>query len=105
MARNPRLSAGSLFTPIFPILASNAHDLMPRGLTLAITIALTSTLTAQTIDQKATDAWLITRMAQRYHIAPRPLDKEMSAAIFSQLLDALDDQHLIFLADDIRQLN
>jgi carboxyl-terminal processing protease len=78
---------------------------MLRGLIFAITIALTSTLTAQTIDQKATDAWLITRMAQRYHVAPRPLDKEMSAAIFSQLLDALDDQHLIFLADDIRQLN
>jgi carboxyl-terminal processing protease len=78
---------------------------MLRGLTLTITIALTSTLAAQTIDQKATDAWLITRMAQRYHVAPRPLDKEMSAAIFSQLLDALDDQHLIFLADDFRQLN
>jgi carboxyl-terminal processing protease len=78
---------------------------MPRGLLIAVSMVLTTTLTAQTIDQKATDAWLITRMAQRYHIAPRPLDKEMSAAIFSQLLDALDDQHLIFLADDIRQLN
>ena len=78
---------------------------MRRGLIIAVSMALTSTLSAQTIDQKATDAWLITRMADRYHVSPRPLDKEMSAAIFSQLLEGLDGQRLIFTADDIRQLS
>jgi carboxyl-terminal processing protease len=78
---------------------------MRRGLIIAIGLALPSMLTAQTIDQKAADAWLITRMAQKYHVAPRPLDKEMSAEIFSQLLDALDGERLIFMADDIRQLS
>jgi carboxyl-terminal processing protease len=77
---------------------------MPRGLLIAVSIALTTTLTAQTIDQKASDAWLITRMAGKYHVSPRPLDKDMSAAIFSQLLDDLDGQRLIFTADDVRQL-
>src|SRR5579863_7962716 len=77
---------------------------MRRGLIITIGMALTTTLTAQTIDQKTTDAWLITRMAQKYHVAPRPLDKEMSAAIFSQL-SALDGGRLIFMAEDIRQLS
>lgn len=78
---------------------------MPKGIFIVVSMALTAALTAQTIEQKATDAYLITRMVERFHVAPRPLDKEMSAAIFSQVLDALDDQHLIFLADDIRQLD
>jgi carboxyl-terminal processing protease len=77
---------------------------MPKGLIIIICMALTTALTAQTIDQKATDAFLISRMAEKYHVAPRPLDKEMSAAIFSQLLEGLDDQRVIFTADDIRQL-
>jgi carboxyl-terminal processing protease len=78
---------------------------MRRGLIIAVSLALTTTLTAQTIEKGATDAWMITRMADRYHVSPRPLDKDMSAAIFSQLLDGLDDQRLIFMADDIRQLS
>jgi carboxyl-terminal processing protease len=78
---------------------------MRRGLIIAVGMALTTTLTAQTIDHVATDAWLITRMADRYHVSPRPLDKEMSAAIFAQLLDGLDGERLIFTADDIRQLS
>jgi carboxyl-terminal processing protease len=78
---------------------------MRRGVLLATTFVLTSALAAQTIDQKTTDAWLISRMAERYHVSPRPLDKEMSAAIFSQILDGLDGQRLIFIADDIRQLS
>jgi carboxyl-terminal processing protease len=78
---------------------------MRRGLIIAVGMALASTLTAQTIDQKTTDAWLISRMAEKYHVSPRPLDKEMSAAIFSRMLDGLDGQRLIFMADDIRQLS
>ncbi len=78
---------------------------MRRGLIIAVGMGLASTLTAQTIDQKTTDAWLISRMAEKYHVSPRPLDKEMSAAIFSRMLDGLDGQRLIFLADDIRQLS
>jgi carboxyl-terminal processing protease len=77
---------------------------MRKRLLVTVSIALTSTLTAQTIDQKAPDAWLITRMAARYHVSPRLLDEDMSAAIFSQLLDALDGQRLIFTAADIRRL-
>jgi len=72
---------------------------------IVISMTLASMLTAQTIDQKTTDAWLISRMVDKYHVAPRPLDKEMSAAIFSRLLDGLDGDRLIFTADDIRQLS
>jgi len=78
---------------------------MRRGMIIVISMTLASMLTAQTIDQKTTDAWLISRMVDKYHVAPRPLDKEMSAAIFSRLLDGLDGDRLIFTADDIRQLS
>ena len=78
---------------------------MPKGVLTAVCVAMTTALTAQTIDQKAGDAWFITRMAGKYHVSPRPLDKEMSAAIFTQMLETLDDQRLIFTADDIRQLS
>jgi carboxyl-terminal processing protease len=62
-------------------------------------------LTAQSIDQKASDAWLISRMVEKFHVSPRPLDKDMSEAIFDRMLEDLDGQRLIFTAADIRQLS
>ncbi|HEV3414159.1 MAG TPA: S41 family peptidase [Puia sp.] len=77
---------------------------MRKGLSFAVGFILPYLLTAQYIDQKAADAWLISRMVEKYHVAPRTLDKEMSAAIFSQMLDALDGQQLIFTTGDIQRL-
>lgn len=67
--------------------------------------AIAGLLTAQTLDQKIADAWMISRMVARYHVAPRPLDQGMSAAIYSQMLEALDEERLILSADDVRQLD
>jgi carboxyl-terminal processing protease len=78
---------------------------MRRGLLTIVSVTLTLALGAQTINQKAADAWMISRMAEKYHVAPRPLDKEMSAAIYSRMLEALDGQRIIFTTDDIRQLS
>jgi carboxyl-terminal processing protease len=78
---------------------------MRRGLLLVVSLILMYSLTAQSIDQKASDAWLISRMVEKFHVAPRPLDKDMSAAIFDRMLDDLDGQRLIFTATDIRQLS
>jgi len=56
-------------------------------------------------DNKATDAYLISRMVEKFHIQPRPLDKTMSAAIYSRMLEELDDQHIFFTQEDIARLS
>lgn len=78
---------------------------MRRGLLLLVSFILVCSLAAQSIDQKASDAWVISRMVEKYHVSPRPLTKDMSAAIFTRMLDDLDGQHLIFTATDMRQLS
>jgi carboxyl-terminal processing protease len=78
---------------------------MRRGLLFVISLILMYSLAAQSIDQKASDAWLISRMVEKFHVQPRPLDKDMSAAIFDRMLDDLDGQHLIFTAADISRLS
>ena len=70
-----------------------------------VSLILMYSLAAQSIDQKASDAWLISRMVEKFHVEPRPLTKDMSAAIFDRMLDELDGQHLIFTTADIRQLS
>ncbi|GGA97187.1 S41 family peptidase [Puia dinghuensis] len=62
-------------------------------------------LNAQAPDSKATDAYVITRMVEKFHVQPRPLDKTMSAAIYGQLLRAMDDQRLFFTQADIAKLS
>jgi carboxyl-terminal processing protease len=62
-------------------------------------------ITAQPLQKTVQDAYLITRMAEKFHIQPRPLNDEMSSAIYSQLLEALDDQRIFFTQKDIRELS
>ena len=62
------------------------------------------TITAQPFQKAVQDAYLVTRMVDRFHIQPRPLNDEMSSAIYSQLLEALDDQRFFFTQKDIRAL-
>jgi carboxyl-terminal processing protease len=78
---------------------------MRRGLLLAVCCILAYSLAAQSLDQKTSDAFLISRMVEKFHVQPRPLDKEMSAAIFSRMLEALDGQRLFFTADDMKKLS
>src|ERR1700722_1080481 len=79
---------------------------MRRGLLFVVNLILLDFLAAaQSIDQKASDAWLISRMVEKFHVEPRPLTKDMSAAIFDRMLDEFDGQHLIFTTADIRQLS
>jgi carboxyl-terminal processing protease len=61
--------------------------------------------TPQTADSKVTDAYLITRMVEKFHVQPRPLDKAMSAAIYGELMKALDDQRIFFTQADVAKLS
>ncbi|PWT76576.1 MAG: hypothetical protein C5B59_06200 [Bacteroidetes bacterium] len=60
---------------------------------------------AQSAEKTALNAYLISRMVEKYHVQPRPLNDEMSAAIYSHLLESLDDQRIFFTQEDITKLS
>ncbi len=68
-------------------------------------VLLLSTAEAQSPETKANDAFVITRMIEKFHVQPRPLDKTMSAAIYDKLLEELDDERLFFTQPDIEKLS
>ncbi|HEY4207532.1 MAG TPA: S41 family peptidase, partial [Puia sp.] len=78
---------------------------MVRGLILCLYSLLTFSATAQLLDNKATDAYLVSRMVEKFHVQPKPLDKAMSSAIYTHLLEALDDQRIFFIREDIVKLS
>lgn len=61
-------------------------------------------LQAQAPNQAVTDAFVITRMAEKFHVQPRPLDDKMSADIFSELLAAIDPNKIFLTKEDIAKL-
>jgi len=72
-------------------------------LTLLLLCLFSFPLSAQS-DSKATDAYLITRMVEKFHVQPRQLDKAMSAAIYDRMLQTLDGERIFFTQADIAQL-
>jgi carboxyl-terminal processing protease len=74
-------------------------------LILSLPVTLPFALCAQSPDKNVHDAFMISRMAEKYHIQPRPLNHEMSAAIYSRILEVLDDHRIFFTEGDIRQLS
>src|SRR5579872_1298865 len=74
-------------------------------LIVMLPILLPFTLGAQSTEKNAHDAFMISRMVEKYHVQPRPLNDEMSAAIYSRILEVLDDHRIFFTEGDIRQLS
>lgn len=56
------------------------------------------------INKAATDAFLISRMAEKFHVQPKSVNKELSAAWFDQLIKQLDEEKIFFTQDDIVKL-
>jgi carboxyl-terminal processing protease len=85
---------------IFPILVDM------RRLTIVFFYCFNILLVrAQSLENKVTDAFVITRMIEKFHVEPRPLDRAMSAALYGQLLRSLDDERLFFTQADIAKLS
>ena len=59
---------------------------------------------AQPTRQAADLAFTITRMAEIYHVQPRPVDKVFSRDLFSQMIRALDADKIYFNEEDLIQL-
>lgn len=55
---------------------------LPLLLLFSFAILSVSAQPPQSPDNKATDAWLITRMIEKFHVQPRPLSTDLSAAIY-----------------------
>src|ERR1700690_99263 len=60
---------------------------------------------AQQLNTAVKNAYIITRMAEKFHVQPRPLDDEFSANLFTQLLKQLDEDKIFFTAEDIKALS
>ncbi|MBS1918411.1 MAG: PDZ domain-containing protein [Bacteroidetes bacterium] len=71
---------------------------------VVVSFLLTIQLTAQSSAKAVNDAYLISRMVEKFHVQPRPLDDEMSAAIFDHLLESLDDGRIFFTLEDYTKL-
>lgn len=59
---------------------------------------------AQPVQKAAIDAFVITRMAAKYHIKPRVLDETLSADMYKTLLHKVDNEKLFLTQEDIKQL-
>ena len=59
---------------------------------------------AQPTRQAAELAFTITRMAEIYHVQPRPVDRSFSHDLFNQMIHALDADKIYFNEEDIRKL-
>src|SRR5258707_14406877 len=77
---------------------------MLRVVLLGLCPLICFTVKGQSPDYKATDAFLVSRMVEKFHVQPRPLDKMMSAAIYKRMLQALDEDRFFFTQGDIAQL-
>ena len=78
---------------------------MKKRLSLVGSFCLLSfILSAQSFNKQVNDAYLITRMVEKFHVQPRSLNDEMSRNIFNQLLKQLDKDKIFFTKEDINSL-
>lgn len=59
---------------------------------------------AQIATKAANNAFMITRMANKYHVEPRVLDVNFSTIVFDELLKELDEDRIFFTQTDITAL-
>ena len=71
---------------------------------LVLAVAGIPVLQAQSLQKAVTDAFVVSRMVEKFHIQPRPLDDERSDAIFRDLMLELDEQRIFFTQDDMNKL-
>lgn len=78
---------------------------MKRWLTIIFVICISSHCLAQDFSNAMRNAFLITRMVEKFHLQPKPLNDELSAALFEQFLEQADESKTLFLAEDISKLS
>jgi carboxyl-terminal processing protease len=77
-----------------------------KGLLLILFFATNIfTVRAQDLPKAMQQAFLITRMVEKFHIQPKPLNDAFSQYLFQQFIEAADEDQLIFQAEDIATLS
>ena len=59
----------------------------------------------QQIDKAVNNAFILTRMAEKFHVQPRPLDDGFSSDILTEFLKRLDANRVFFTTADIKRLS
>lgn len=73
-------------------------------LIMAVSFAFFLTLPAQTFTKVAEDAYLVTKMVDKFHFHPRMVNDQFSADVFNKLLQSLDGERIFFTTSDIASL-
>ncbi len=72
---------------------------------LSLTACLLSTiLPAQPREKYAADAFVIMRMAQKFHVQPRTVDESLSVRFFDHFFEEADEARIIFTTEDMSRL-
>ncbi|TAN00020.1 MAG: hypothetical protein EPN39_05225 [Chitinophagaceae bacterium] len=85
-------------------MSGHSRWLVSKILMLAF-LFWTNVCFSQSFDKAALNAFIITRMAAKYHIQPKSPDDSFSAAFYGQFLKQLDPQCIYFTQRDIAQLS
>jgi carboxyl-terminal processing protease len=73
-------------------------------LTAALLCVITIELSAQQRDHYPADAFVVSRIAQKYHVQPRAMDETFSMLFFDRFFSALDEEKLVFTTEDMTRL-
>lgn len=57
-----------------------------------------------TFDKTAYNAFVITRMVDKLHVEPKPVDKTLSVNVFDKLINDLDGEKIFFIQEDIDKM-
>jgi len=58
----------------------------------------------QTLQKAAQNAFVVTRMVNKIHVEPKPVDKQFAAGLFKTVINGLDESKIYFTQADISQL-
>ncbi len=79
---------------------------MKKNIALFIALIIIPFLSnGQTTDKAANDAYLITRMVNKFHVEPRAVNDAFSASVFTGMLAKTDEDRIFFTKNDISRLN
>ena len=62
-------------------------------------------VSAQQLSKAANDAFIITRMIEKFHFQPKPVNDTFSLNVYHQFIQQLDEDKLFFTTEDIKLLS
>jgi carboxyl-terminal processing protease len=78
---------------------------MKRWLFTIIVFTIAVSTRAQDFSKAMHNAFLITRMVEKFHLQPKALNDELSNSLFEQFLNTLDESKTLFLTEDLNKFS